>query len=447
MTQFVALKRSLTMSHIVTMGLAWMSPMIFFTSIGVLYEGSGGRLFAAYLIAFIAIFFTALSYGQMAKAFPKSGSAYTYVSKSFNPVLGFIVGWAVLLDYIFACIVSVLMFGINLNAQFHSIPIFVWVTLVTLIVMIVNIVGIKFSANMNKIFVILQIVFIAGFCALLIYRAVNNGMTFGLNPLSNPHSVPFSMIMGGASLVVFSFLGFDSVTTLAEETKSPKNIIPRSIMWIIGIAGLLYFTTAYLIQQMYPELAFTNPDSAGFELMRIIAGPGLSSIFTFVIIFAVFSQAMSSLTTVTRLLYVMGQSSLLPKLTFGSVHPKFNTPTFNIVLMSLVSLAALFISLENAIRFLNFGALSAFFFVNLSVPVHYVVREKRRSPKDLFIRLLCPSVGAMFILYLFSLLDSLSFWLGGTWLFIGIVIYLFRKRRLQWIVNPIPLVPTVFDNK
>jgi putrescine importer len=98
------LKRNLSSSHVVSMGLAWMSPMIFFTSLGVLYEGSRGMLFGAYLLSFIAIFFTAASYGQMAKAFPVSGSAYTYVSKALNPLFGFRDGpycWIIYLHALF----------------------------------------------------------------------------------------------------------------------------------------------------------------------------------------------------------------------------------------------------------------------------------------------------------------------------------------------------------
>jgi putrescine importer len=425
------LKRNLSSSHVVSMGLAWMSPMIFFTSFGVLYEGSRGMLFGAYLLSFIAIFFTAASYGQMAKAFPVSGSAYTYVSKALNPLFGFIIGWAVLLDYIFACIVSVLMFGINLNAQFPSIPYSFWVVSITIVVMIINIIGIQTTANTSKVFVLLQILFILVFCGLLIYISLNNGFTAGRNPLTNPQGIPLSTIMGGASLVVFSFLGFDSITTLADETKDPRKTIPRAIMVIVLVAGVLYFATSYLIQQVYPNLSFTNPDSAGFELMQMIGGSGLAAFYIFVIVFSILTQAMSSLTTASRLLLVMGQTSLLPKKTFGSVHSKFKTPIFNIVLASLISLTALFISLENAIRFLNFGALTAFLFVNISVVYHFIIRSKQYKLKDFVLRLIFPSIGALFVLYLITLLDSASFLLGSGWLIIGLVYYFIRKKKNQ----------------
>ncbi|KAA8998774.1 amino acid permease [Paenibacillus spiritus] len=430
MSENLTLKRNLSLSHVVTMGLAWMSPMIFFTSFGVLHDGSHGQLLAAYMLAFIAIVFTASSYGQMSRAFPVSGSAYTYVSRSMNPFIGFLVGWAVLLDYIFSCIIAVLMFGINLHAQFPAVPSSVWIVLLTIVVMGINIAGIKESANISKVFVLMQILFIAGFCALLVYKALQGGMTGGLNPLAAGEGVSFSSILAGASLVCFSFLGFDSITTMAEETRDPSRTIPRAIMIIVLLAGLMYFATAYLIQQMYPNFAFGHMDSAGFELMQSIGGSVLASIFTFVIIFSILSQGMSSMTTVTRLLFVMGRTSLLPK-PFASLHPKFRTPVFNIILASLISLSALFISLDTAIKFVNFGALTAFLFVNLSVISHYIIRRRQRSPRDLLIRLVCPLFGSGFVLYLITLLDTGSLVLGGGWLLAGLAFYALRGIKMR----------------
>ncbi|UQZ33633.1 Putrescine importer PuuP [Paenibacillus sp. PK3_47] len=442
MKNTVTLKRDLSLSHVVTMGLAWMSPMIFFTSFGVLHESSGGMLLAAYMLAFIAILFTALSYGQMARAFPVSGSAYTYVSKAMNPFLGFLVGWAILLDYLFSCIVAVLMFGVNLNAQFPAIPSSAWIILLTLIVMIINIIGIKPLANISKLFVFMQILFIAGFCALLVYKALYGGITADLNPLAAQEGVSFSAILAGASLVCFSFLGFDSITTMAEETKEPKKTIPRAILIIVLSAGVMYFITAYLIQWIVPSFAYSHVDSAGYELMQNIGGSVLAAVFTFVIIFSILSQGLSSMTTVTRLLFVMGRTSLLPG-KFASIHPKTRTPVFNIVLMSIVSLSALFISLETAIKFVSFGALTAFLFVNLSVISHYILRQKQRAFRDILIRLICPLFGAGFVLYLIALLDSASLILGTSWLAAGLVYYGVRRLSAASFREPAAVAPEV----
>ena len=121
MTNEVELRKSLTLFQVVFLGLAWMTPMIYFP-----YTGSLTRLTwnvnASLSLAFLAIVFTAYSYGVMARVFPASGSAYTYAKKSIHPYLGFLVGWALLLDYLFSPIIACLTFGIYIHAQFPSIP-------------------------------------------------------------------------------------------------------------------------------------------------------------------------------------------------------------------------------------------------------------------------------------------------------------------------------------
>ncbi|WP_270583892.1 APC family permease [Bacillus smithii] len=428
------LNRTLTLFQVFFMGLAWMTPMIFFTSFGILFEASKGMLTAAYMLAFIAIFFTASSYGKMAKAYPVSGSALTYITKAIHPFIGFLVGWAILLDYFFSCIIAVLMFGININAQFPSIPTYVWIILLDAVIMIINIVGIKSSANVSRVFVIMQIIFIVLFCSVVLHHFLGNE-TLNAHSLRNPftmHSnVTFSNILIGASIVCFSFLGFDSITTMAEETINPKKNIPRAIMMIIIVAAVLYFITAYLIALSYPNFTFKNPDSAGFELVKTVGGNLLSSIFIFILIFAIFTQGVSSMTTVSRLLFVMGRNSLLSKKAFGYVHPKFKTPVFNIILVSILSLSSIFISLDTCIKFVNFGALVAFMFVNISVIAHYFVKEKKRTLKECVSYLISPFIGAGFIFYLLTLLDKWSLILGSAWLLIGLIYLAVITKKKQ----------------
>lgn len=424
----VTLRKSLNLSQVVYMGLAWMTPMIYFSIYGIAYENAHGMLTQAYLLAFVAIFFTAYSYGVMSKSFPTSGSAYTYTKKSIHPYLGFLVGWALLLDYFFSPIIACLTFGIYLHAQFPSIPAYVWIIGLNIVLGIVNVIGIKFSANISKLFVWIQILFIAVFC-LFLFRNIT-GDVHPLQPFLQTE-VPFSAILAGASMICFSFLGFDTVTTMSEETKNSEKTIPRAIMIIIIAASILYLVPSFLTQLVYPHLTFVNIDSAGFEIVKLVGGAALRSVFITVLILAIFTQGLSSVTSVSRLLFVMGRDSILPKRVFGSLHPKFNTPVTNIVIVSVVSLLALVISLDNAVKFVNFGALTAFFFVNISVIAQKYIKEKQRSPKMTFLYLVLPLIGAGFIGYLLSLLDKDALWMGGVWLLAGIVYHLIRKRSAR----------------
>ncbi|MGG1552577.1 APC family permease [Paenibacillus ferrarius] len=428
MTTEVTLRKSLSLYQVVYMGLAWMTPMIYFSIYGIAYENAGGMLTQAYLLAFVAIFFTAYSYGVMSKTFPTSGSAYSYTAKGIHPYLGFLVGWALLLDYFFSPIIACLTFGIYLHAQFPAVPAAVWIIGLNLALGIINVIGIKFSANLSKIFVWIQILFIALFCFFLGRGLSGGGDIHVFQPLLQT-DVPFGTILAGASIICFSFLGFDTVTTMAEETVNAQRTIPRAIMIIIISASVMYLVPSFLTQLVYPHLTFVNADSAGFELVKLVGGAGLSAIFITVLIMAIFTQGLSSVTSVSRLLFVMGRDAILPKRVFGYLHPKFNTPVFNIAIVSAVSLLALAISLDSAVKFVNFGALTAFFFVNVSVIAQKYVKEGRRSASQTLKYLVLPLLGAGFIGYLLSLLDRDALWMGGVWVALGIAYHLLRTRR------------------
>ena len=300
------------------------------------------------MLAFIAIFFTAYSYGIMARKFPLfSGSAYTFTAKSISPYFGFLVGWALLLDYLFSPIIACLTFGIYLHAQFPAIPAFVWIVMLNVILAVVNIIGINFSATISKIFVWIQMVFILIFCVFLM-----KNLSGGLHPLQPfiQTDIPFTTLLAGASIICFSFLGFDSITTMSEETVNSEKTIPRAIIIIIVAASVLYVAPSYLTQLVYPHLTFHDMDSAGFEIVKMVGGAGLSALFITVLILAIFTQGLASVTSVTRLLFVMGRDSILPKRVFGYLHPKLNTPVLNILIVTFVSLLALTISLDTAVE-------------------------------------------------------------------------------------------------
>ncbi len=423
MTKNTELKKSLKLFGVVFLGLAWMTPMIFFTVYGVAFEAAGGMLAAAYVVAFIAIFFTAYSYSQMVKAYPISGSAYTYTKKAINPQMGFLVGWALLLDYIVSPIIACLTFGLFMNAQFPSIPVYIWIIVLNLVLALVNIIGIKSAARVSGFSVVLQVVFIFFFCLLVIKDIVSGGSGAALFSIQPFFSSDFelSTIFSGAALICFCFLGFDAVTTMAEETVQPKKTIPKAIFLIVCIAAVLYIAISYLTQIAYPDYSFENSDTAAFELVRMVGGNLLSAVFTTVLIVAIFTQGVSSVTSVTRFIYALGKESILPKKVFSYVHPKFKTPVLNIVFVTIISFSAIVIDLDTAVTFVSFGALTAFTFVNLSVITHYYIRKKQRTFKHSLLYLVFPLVGAGFIGWLLTLLEKQTLLIGTIWIILGFI--------------------------
>ncbi|MFD0620548.1 APC family permease [Paenibacillus sp. GCM10027629] len=427
----ISLKRTLTLFPVVIFGLAYMAPMTVFGTYGIASEISHGMLPASYIVALIAMLFTAYSYGPMVRAYPLSGSAYTYTQKSISPHLGFIVGWAILMDYLFLPMINILLNAIYLSAAFPAIPMWVWIVFWVIVLTVINILGIKVTTNVNTVLVLFQVLVVIIFIALSI-KGVAGGMGTGTFltalPFFNPE-VSYAYVLAGASILCLSFLGFDSVTMLSEETIDAKKTIPKAVMLTAFIGGLWFILVSYIGYLVYPDYtAFTNPDSASLELAEHIGGTLFSSLFLAGLVTTGIASGLSSHASVSRLLFAMGRDGILPRKIFGYIHPAFKTPVYNIILIGIFSLSALFLDLVTATSFINFGALVAFTFVNVSVIAHYYVKQRKRSPKETIRYLLLPVIGALFNIWLWTNLDKHALLLGTIWAACGLIYLLFMTK-------------------
>ncbi|WP_121662053.1 APC family permease [Metabacillus litoralis] len=420
--QNVSLNRTLTLSAVVLFGLAYMTPMIVFGIFGVLAETTHGLVPPAYLIGLGAMLFTAFSYGKMVQAFPVSGSAYTYTRKAIGPRLGFMVGWSVLLDYLFLPMVIWLIGAVYLHSAFPSIPTWVWILAFILVTTVINIIGINSTKNINFILMIFQILVILIFIVLSIVSVLNGlgtGTLFSIAPFYQT-DVPFSLVIAGASIACYSFLGFDAVSTLSEETIEPEKTIPKAIILITLLGGMIFIGASYFIQLVQPDYnAFVNTDSAALEIAKQIGGNLFSAVFLAGLIIAQFTSGMSAQTSAARLIYAMGRDSVLPKKIFGYINPNSRTPILNVIFIGIVGLLALFLDITTSTSFINFGAFMTFIFVNLSVIFHYFINENRRSGKDIIFFLIFPLIGVILDIGLFINLDKNALVLGSIWATIG----------------------------
>lgn len=417
------LNRSLSLWHVVILGLAYMTPMVVFDTFGLVSEMTDGHVPMAYLIALVAMLFTASSYGKMVRAFPTAGSAYTYTQKTMNKHLGFMVGWSALLDYLFLPMVNALLAGIYCSALFPEVPHWVWIIGTVLIMTTVNAMGVTISANFNSLLVTFQCLVMICF-VILIVRGLQlgegTGEVFTLQPFFNP-TTDLSAIVAGATVLCFSFLGFDAVTTLTEETKEPRKTIPRGIFLVALIGGFLFISVSYFTQSFFPDnTRFMDPEAAGPEIALYVGGQFFQSVFMAGIFTGILASGTSSHASVSRLLFVMGRDNVLPSRWFGYIEPRRATPLFNILLVGVVALSAIFLDLVTAISFINFGALIAFSFVNLSVIAHYAYREKKhKTVRGFWSYVLSPFVGILCIGVLWINLEISSFVLGLSWAAIG----------------------------
>ncbi len=424
MSETKEMNRTLTLLPVVLFGISFMALGTVFSTYGVAAQISHGMVAGAYILATIVMLFTAYSYGQMAKAFPVAGSAYTYTQKSINPYVGFLVGWSILMDYLLIPMVNYLLFGIFYHAAFPTIPSYIWILSMLSLVTIVNIRGIKLANGANIFITIFGLVFIILFCVLsirTILQGEGTGQLFTSLPFYNPKE-SFTFIIAAAALLCFSFLGFDSVTTFSEETIQPEKNIPRAVFIITIVGGFVFTTVSYISHNVWPNYrSFKNADSAAHEIILLISGNFVDTIFLVGTAVGIFGSAMASQASAARVLYAMGRDGQLPKKFFGSLHSKFKTPVNNILVISLISLLALVLSLTLVASFINFGAFLAFTFVNLSVIGYYFIRKQQRTIKGTILYLILPLIGAVLDIWLLLNLDVHSKVLGSIWIIAGVI--------------------------
>ncbi|WP_110970212.1 APC family permease [Pseudomonas huaxiensis] len=424
-------RQSLGFTALVLFGLAYMVPLAVFTTYGLVTEMTKGHLPTAYLLTLAAMLFTAYSYGCMVQAHPYSGSVYTYTRKAFGPCFGFMAGWTLLLDYIFLPMLSYLLIGIYMSEYFPAVHPWVWVLGSIALVTFFNLIGIESITRVNCVLVVAQLIFIAVFVGLSVQSLSAQAEPVSLLAPFHHEGFSFPLIMTGAAVLCVSFVGFDAVSTMAEETANPKFRIPLAIMLVTLLGGVLFVVVSWCAQMVYPEWStFNDPDSASVEVMRRVGGDLLGSAFTATYVAGCFASAMVSQASVSRVLFAMGRDGALPRV-FGRLVSKKRVPASAIMLVSVLSLVALFITLDTVANMISFGALFAFSAVNLAVVKHYLIDQKRRGVRNGLLYGALPVSGFFITLWLWSSLSSLSFTIGLIWMGLGLICLLVATRAFR----------------
>lgn len=439
-----SLKRNLGLWAIVGLGLGYMTPTVVFDTFGMVARDTNNVVPLAYLVALIVMVFTAVSYGKMAGAIPSAGSAYTYVKESMHPNVGFMVGWTALIDYMLLPMVNCLIIRSYLEAVFPDIPGWIWVVLYCVLVTGVIYLTMRGTSNLNMLLLVFSIVVMTVFIV-MVWAQLAGGEGVGTVASMEPFfhdGVTMGAVLMGATIVCFSFIGFDAVTMYVEEAKSPK-IMPRAILLTVVLGGAIFLVAGYFTQLRFPAWEVFAPggdmqyveDSTLPLIGNFVGGPVLQAVLTAAGFAATLASGLASHASVSRMLLVMGRNNVLPKRFFGYVNPRTHTPTFNIVLTGLVSLLAIAFTLEMIAAFINYGALIAFTFVNLSVIAWFAIRKgRRRTPKDIFKYIVMPGIGTLLTGVLWANLhaDALIGGIAWTLLGLGYLVYLTRgfKRKV-----------------
>jgi amino acid transporter len=420
---------------VVFFGLAYLGPDIAVVTFGVVSTKSAGAAPTAYLLATVAMLLTAVAYAVLSREFPSSGSAYTYVGRILGHVTGFFAGWVILLDYLFLPMVLWLLQSTYLNAQFPGVPIWAWLIILIGGTTVVNLLGVALASRVSTIFVVISMLAVAALIVvLIIYLGQGHGGSVTQAVWNDKTSV--AAVGSGAAVAVYSFLGFDAISTLAEETKDPRKNIPRGIILTVLAGGALFVTVSLLMQLVHPGGVFDNADTAGYTVAKVAGGDVFANVRNVVSSVATFAGAVAIQATSSRLLYVMGRDGVLPRVLFGRLSRAFHVPWINILIIAAIGSIATLLDIDTATSMINFGAFLAFVLVNISFTVW--IWKHRATDWGAGRRVLMTVIsvfGALVDGYLFSQLSHVAYVAGVSWLILGVVLVAIATRGFR---RPVP---------
>jgi amino acid transporter len=425
------LHRSLGFVDLLVYGLIFMVPIAPFGIFGSVFQGSGGMVALAYAIGMVAMMFTALSYSQMSRAFPMAGSVYTYAGRGISPPVGFMAGWMILLDYVLVPALLYLIAAIAMNSLVSGIPVWLWLVGFVVLNTVVNYMGIEMTARVNKVMLAAELVVLAIFLVIgIVALTQGKGRGFDFSPLYDSGTFSWSLVFGAVSIAVLSFLGFDGISTLAEENKESADAIGRAMVAALLLAGVLFIVQTWVASLLVtdPEALVAKGDPGGtafYDAAAVAGGQWLSKLTALATAIAWgFANSLVAQAATSRLLYAMARDRQLPSF-LARVHQRKGVPVNATLLVAVVSLVLglYFSTRDDGISLLstlvNFGALTAFLALHVSVVVHYVVRGGSR---DWWRHLIAPVIGFAILAYVLLNAQLQAKWLGLIWFAVGLAV-------------------------
>jgi amino acid transporter len=422
------LKRSVSTIDLVVYGLVFMVPIAPWTIFGTVYNSSSGMVPLVYLIGLVAMVFTALAYSQMAKSFPLAGSVFSYVGRGIHPAAGFFAGWAILLDYLLVPTLLYVFAAESMVGLFPGTPRWLWAIIFVVVNTAINLLGVSSLKMVNRIFLAIELVFVAIFVVIAV-RAINGqrlpDVAWSTTPIWNSSAVSAALLAGALSIAVLSFLGFDGISTLAEESTGAKNPAGKAMLIALFLVATLFITQTWLASLLAGGREAFGDDEVGnafFLLVQAASNTGWMNAFFVVNVLAVgFANAMAAQAATSRLLYSMSRDRQLPS--FLSKISARQVPMAAILVVSALSIVlVLFFVGQIALisSLVNFGALFGFCLLHISVAWYYLVRQKS---KNYLLHLVVPALGLTIIGYVLVNADPMAKIGGLVWLAIGAAVF------------------------
>ena len=428
------LKRGLSVRDLIIYGLVFMVPIAPFGIYGEVFMDSRGMPSLVYLIGMVVMIFSALSYARLSEAFPVSGSVYGYTTRGVNRHLGFIAGWAIMLDYLLVPTLLYVVAAAGLSLIIPGVHPVVWGVMFIIINTIINYNGVELTARFNRVALVVELIILALFVFIGLWWVISapESQGFTIKPFFQPEHIDVNFIMGAVSLAVLSFLGFDGISTLAEESKDGPKSVGRASVAALMIVGFLFMLQTYVAALIVPDpeqlLALSDGNlDQGFYTVAAVAGGQFLSFLTAMATAIAWGivNSLAAQTAITRILYAMGRDGMVPR-ALAKVHPVHKTPyvaTFLVAAISivLVVLFTTYLDIATISRLVNFGALTSFVLLNFTVIWYFTVKQKST---DYLRHLIMPLIGLIFVLFVWINLEGLAKQVGLIWMAIGVVYYL-----------------------
>jgi amino acid transporter len=418
------LKRSLKYRDLVLYGLAYIAPFAPLGTLGFVYSESNGLIVLAYLLGGICMYFTAQSYATMTEALPTAGSVYGFARHSLGAFPGFIAGWMILLDYLLIPAFVYVLIAVALETLLPGIDRGVWIVLLVAVTTGVNWFGITVTSRANFASVALQVIILVGFvglCITALYGGKGSG-ALTLRPVFDLQAFDAGKIFSATSICIMSFLGFDAVSTLAEEVEGgDRRVVGRAIIAVLVLSAVFFVGLTWVLGNLMPGIAIRDQSAAVYELAAWATGPWTALVLAWAYAAIVgLSNALPMQVGVARVVFAMGRDRQLPSV-LARIHPRYHTPYVGMVFTAILSLAvALFMKnrLDDLASIVNFGALSGFFFLHVSVLARFGLRLRSRAWAAHWV---VPLLGIVVVLAVFSGMSGLAVKVGSAWLAAGLL--------------------------
>lgn len=430
------LKRVLGLWDLIYYGIILISPIAAVPMFGEAQVLSRGHAVTTLLASMVAMMATAVSFGRMATVYPSAGSVYTYVSRGFNPHIGFVLGWAMFLEYLFQPMQNSLYAALTIQRLLPHVPFALLSAGAVGFMTVLCWLGIRTTARTNQILlafmsIVMAVFLFEAFRYVLIHQ--NWQGLVSLEPLYDSRSFSVRAIAAGTALAATTYIGFDGVSILAEEVHNPRRNVLLASVLVCLFTGLFAGLQVYLAQRVWPDYrTLASPETAFMDVAQVVGGYHLFAAFGVVLLVSSLACGLAGHLGAVRLLYGMGRDNLLPRKPFGYLDAKRGNPIYNVAIVGVLAyVGTLTLGWERSVEILNFGALLAFMAVNVAALKHFGWDRQRNSTVNIFLDILSPVLGFLFCLVIFLGLQSSTLVAGAVWLAVGGIYVLVKTRGLN----------------